>query len=73
VVSIRDEVRGKTWVLSGPLRHVEEKRASASFSQQLPDFGVETAFQAGRDLSIGFELHNKTIERRDVSIWFDFG
>ncbi len=73
VVSIRDGVSGKVQVLAARLEHLEANSSSATFSQQLPDLGVETTLFAGHDLSFEITLKNKTTERRDVGVWFDWG
>ena len=76
VVSIRDEVSGvsgKVQILAGPIQRLKVTPGSASFSQQLPDLTAETRFLAGRELVLEVKLQNRTSERRDVSVWFDWG
>jgi len=72
-ISIRDEMSGKVHDLTAPLENLERRPSEVSFTQQTPDLEVETTFTAGSDLSIEIKLRNKGAERRDVSIWFDWG
>ncbi len=72
-ISIRDEMTGKVQVLASPIEHLERKPSEVSFTQQTPDLDIATTFATGPDLSIEIKLHNKLVERRDVSVWLDFG
>ncbi|MGA2983001.1 MAG: hypothetical protein ABSG32_04270 [Terriglobia bacterium] len=72
-ISIRDEVSGKVQALTMPIERLEGKASEAVFAQSTPDLDIKTNFVAGRDLSIVIKLRNKLAERRDVSVWFDFG
>ncbi len=71
-VSLRDDVTGKERVLIGPAERIQSKVGICSFVQQLPDVSVKTRVQAGGDLSIELRLENKTAERRDLSVWWNF-
>ncbi len=71
-VTLRDDVTGEEQPLSGTVEQIQTGAGACSFVQKLADVSVTTRLQADRDLSIELQLQNKTAERRDLSVWWNF-